>query len=283
MEQEIEVSFDSGLFSCCTVMLNRIILHYNEYNNFPIVNSSNLFNVYKDFDVDITNQLFNYKNNEIITECDYINFNKINIPDFTYHGQFSDYKNINYKNINPIIKKYFTPIDYIQKIKKYLISKYDLNLDKTISVYFRGNDKSIETNIPNYNEFIQKIESLVQLNPNHTLLVQTDENEFFQCIKDKYPNSIFFEEMPGIDKNLHTIPALTVEKNQRLFFAQLFLSIVLIMSQTNIVILNSGNVGMWISLYRGNGNNIFQFLDNKEFIYGHKNITYGIENTNWLH
>jgi len=282
MEQEIEVSFDSGFFSCCTVMLNRIVLHYNEHNYFPTVNSSNLFKKYKDFDVDITNQLFNYSNNEIITECEFINFNKIDNPDFTYHGQFSDYKNINYKNINPIIKKYFTPIDYIQNIKKHLITKYNLNLDKTISVCFRGNDKSKETNIPNYDEFIQKIESLVQLNPNHRLLVQTDENEFLQCIKDKYPDSVFFEEMPRIDKNLNTQVAFTVEKNQRLFFAQLFLSIILIVSQTNIVILNSGNVGMWISLYRGNHNNLFQFLDNKEFIYGHKNITYGIENTNWF-
>ena len=37
----------------------------------------------------------------------------------------------------------------------------------------------------------------------------------------------------------------------------------LIISESNVVVLNSGNVGLWVCLYRENNNNVYQYLSPK--------------------
>ena len=58
---------------------------------------------------------------------------------------------------------------------------------------------------------------------------------------------------------------------------------VLIMSKAKHIFCTSGNVSLWIMLFRGNNNNIYQFLSPNEYIYGLKNKDYVKNITNfWL-
>ena len=52
-----------------------------------------------------------------------------------------------------------------------------------------------------------------------------------------------------------------IHNDDRINKAVHFLAIMNIIAKCDQVILNSGNVGMWCCLYRGNANNVYQFLD----------------------
>jgi hypothetical protein len=58
----------------------------------------------------------------------------------------------------------------------------------------------------------------------------------------------------------------TVDKVFKLLnhdFSKYYLAITIIMSKCNYIICNSGNCSIWIMLYRGNSNNVDQFLIDK--------------------
>ena len=46
------------------------------------------------------------------------------------------------------------------------------------------------------------------------------------------------------------------------------------MSKAKLLICTSGNVSLWIALFRGNNNNIYQYLSPNEYIYSVKNKDY---------
>ena len=51
-----------------------------------------------------------------------------------------------------------------------------------------------------------------------------------------------------------------IRPGQKILHAQYFLAIMQILSKCSNVILNSGNVGLWICLFRGNMDNVTQYL-----------------------
>ena len=55
-------------------------------------------------------------------------------------------------------------------------------------------------------------------------------------------------------------------KNKNYDFSKYYLAITLIMSKCKYIICGSGNCSMWIMLYRGNNNNVYQNLNNKWLI-----------------
>jgi hypothetical protein len=52
-------------------------------------------------------------------------------------------------------------------------------------------------------------------------------------------------------------------KNTNHVFSKYYLAITIIMSKCNYIICGSGNCSLWIMLYRGNANNVCQFLNDK--------------------
>jgi len=61
------------------------------------------------------------------------------------------------------------------------------------------------------------------------------------------------------------------------------LASVIVMSKAKYMVCSSGNVSLWIVLFRGHNNNIQQYLSPKEYIYGVKNKNYSnVEKTFWI-
>jgi hypothetical protein len=264
MNNIVTTESNNGFFSCCTSKLRQSINFFNQTSFLPTIDSSNLWGGYKDYEGDITEKFFKL-NNEF----------KFNIEPFIFtsspqEDQFSDYSLINYESINFFLKKYFSLSDEVEEIKSKLISKYDIDLDTTLSVYYRGNDKVIETNIPTYEEFLDIINLKIKKDSIKKVLIQSDEKEFYDFISDRLENLIIIDEIikpnRGNFNNQHVIPT-----GQKCYHAQLFLSIIYLISQSKSVIMNSCNTSMWISLFRGNTKNVSQYLNPKEYIYGIKN------------
>lgn len=265
MNNRIIVDHNAGFFSCCTVRLQRIVEFYNKNKVFPIVDSSNQWSFYKDQPGDVTNIFF--KN---VEEENHIN-EEIN---HTLDNELSPYNKLDFKNIKSIIDKYFKPSEFVDNIYDKLLNQYNIDLEKTISVCYRGNDKQKETNVPSHSEMIDKISEIKNKFPDHILLVQSDEVDFYESVLNIFPDSIYFTEVFKIRKNDNSAVQYSVPPGKRTEQAVIFLAIMRVISKSSKVIINSGNIGMWISLFRGNFDNVYQYLNQKEYIYGHRNERY---------
>jgi hypothetical protein len=271
----IKVTWNAGFFSCTTDRLRNILSFHHQQKILPFVDSSEQYELYKDDGIDDISQFWRgnvrVSNNNDITEkffekkdiindflpdnysvnCDY--------PKNSEDDQFSFYKNINHDYTSKIIDQYFSPSNEVLEFKNEIIEKYNLDLQKTISVCFRGNDKSTETNLPSYDEIGNKVIEAKNLYPDHKILVQTDEVGFDNYMLSKFPDCIILNETKKIS-NSRTAVQYTIGKGNRVLSAQKFLSIMYILSESSVVILNSGNVSLWISLFRKNSDNLYQYL-----------------------
>lgn len=259
----IKIRHNAGFFSCCSVKLANIIQYINTIKRLPlVVDSSNQFNWYKiDKEGDITYDYFEHYN-----KLENINIElNINI-DYNWDYQFIDYSNLNYHNICPIIKKYFTPSNDIMNIIKNIEEKYNIDYNNLCVLFYRGNDKNTETKICGYNEYIKYADLILSKNLNTKFLIQSDETEFIEYFTDKYSDKSFYfkDEIRHIKKCNSSVDIIM--KNQNYIYSKNYLAITIIMSKCKYIVCGSGNCSMWIMYYRGNNNNVFQNLNNKWII-----------------
>ena len=270
----LKVSQNAGFFSCCTVRLIEIINFYNNNHVLPIVDSYDLFELYKLNVKDDISGIF-FKNSE---ELESFEINKnITFNNTGEENQFSNYKNLNYDVLLPFINKYFTLTPIIIKKLNKLINKYDLDLNNTCAVFYRGNDKIIETTPPTHDDFINKVKEYKNNNPDVKLLLQTDEKELLDRFMVEFPETINFKEIPTINKTMSTVAKEYKNNSNKLKIVKYFLASINILSKCKNVISTSGNCEMWIALFRGSGEGMIQFLRPNEYIWGVRNDFYNPE------
>lgn len=146
----IVVVHNHGFFSNSSVRLVRILSYLGANRKLPeIVDSSQSWQLYKPNDLigDITYAFFEQYNEQ--HEYSHFDIGNQTVPVLTeWANQFSDYRNIPYDIFNPLIQIYFTPVRSIRDLSKSIYQKYDIDLAKSCTVYFRGTDKRQETLIP---------------------------------------------------------------------------------------------------------------------------------------
>ena len=130
-----------GFFSNCTVRLFDIVIYFNSIKKVPLfIDGSKQFELYKHNTnmKDITYEYFQ-------DDLDY-KINYIEPIDFRIHYQYIDYNKLNFTDIIPFIKKYFTPNYRIKQIIKYIEKKYEIiNYDNNL--YFYSKLIYLDTNI----------------------------------------------------------------------------------------------------------------------------------------
>lgn len=256
------VDHNAGFFSCCTIKLYKIIEYINANKSLPLsVDSSQQFEYYKNDHSDITYDYFekyDTVSNSINTE--------INIK-YHWEDQFENYAELDYKGIIPIVKKYFSPSNQIQEIIHTLEKKYCLDYDNICVLFYRGNDKIRETKLPEYDDYINHIQTIMQTNPNVKFLIQSDETEFIEKMTNLLPeNSFYFkDEIRHIKKCNSTVDFVFRDSNY--IFSKNYLAITFIMSKCKYIMCGSGNCSIWIMFFREHCNNVYQFLNNKLFIH----------------
>jgi len=255
--KKLIITHSSGFFSCCTIRLRKIINYYNEYLTFPVVDSSRQWSMYKDQPGDISQMFFNTID---IAEPPTI---PVTFSTDVVEDQFSNYSMINFLDVGKFIKKYFSVSDDVKKFEEYLIQKYKIDVNNTIAVCYRGTDKKTETGIPTYTDIEEKIQVLKNQFPNHAIIIRCDETEFCTYMHKKYPDIIFFEELRTVPSNARSVQ-FYVPQGKKVTTAQMFLATTQIFSKCSHVILNSGNVGMWICLYRNSMTGVSQYLNTND-------------------
>jgi len=257
------VNHNAGFYSCCSIKLFNIIDYINKHKISPdnIICNNQFIDYKTEYDlknnIDITNKFFDIDYKQIIYE------NNIIISSDERELQFSNYKLINFKDLNPIINKYFKPNEYILNIINNIEKELNINYNKLISVYYRSTDKYKETNIPDIQEYIDMIKIIKNKNPDFKILFITDELKYLDYIKYIFKDDVLFANK--LNEVLY---------KRGFEHAIYMLSILSIMSKSHSIILNSCNVSNWIVLYRNNCNNVYQYLNPKEYIYNIKNKYY---------
>jgi hypothetical protein len=241
-----------GFFSCCSTRLEKIIEFFNLNKQEPEeVDTSDQFKWYKPMysKEDITYQYFEkpidliipYKDIQFTTKYQYLPYNTFPFPDYI-----------------PFIRKYFYPSVEIQQLIKEIEQKYNIDYPNTCVLFFRGNDKATEINLPSYDSLLEFAILVKQHNPNVRFLVQSDETEFLQKMLE-LPNAFYFkDEIRHMPRQKATVDHVDI--NQNLKFSKLFLAITIIMAKSQYIVCNTGNCSMWICLYRGHSQNVFQII-----------------------
>lgn len=253
----------SGFFSCCSIKLENIVNYINNNNlKFPdLVDSSLQFNMYKEENKEKEDITFDY-----FEHYDNINgiINLKSHVDILRCGehQFTVYQLLDFDNINPIVKKYFSPSNNILNIIQDIEKKYNIDYNNICVLFYRGNDKNTETIICDYSEYLVYANKILEINPDILFLIQSDETEFINFISERFPNNSFYfnDEIRHVPKCNSTVDIIIKDKNP--VFSKYYLAITIIMSKCKYIICGSGNCSYWIILYRGNNNNVIQNLNN---------------------
>jgi len=250
----IRVTHNCGFFSCITVKLHHILEYFNREKKLPeVVDSSSQFIVYKPHDLlftDITYDFFKLNSEPI-------DYTKSIVYD--WDNQFKEYKNLNIDELSPFISKYFSPSDKILAIQNYLINKYSIEPDKICAVYYRGTDKFQETQIDDYDSYINKMREVTGL----TYLVQSDDQLFIDRVLESFNNVIIIRE----NITSYTKKGVHNEHNgdANYYMIHYFFATVLIMAKCKYLICSSSNCSIWTFYYRNSSHNVVQNL-NKRWI-----------------
>ena len=282
----LTINGGAGFCSNLTNRLKHIISFFNDNHKLPnSINSSNQFVLYKPENdpIDLAQILFDNNNTNIIYD------KPISITDTNMEDQFSNYKLLNYNSLLPFIAKYYQPSNIIFKNIAHLKSKYNIDYNNLCVLYYRGLDKKIETNLPHFIDYLNYANQLLTLNPNIVFLLQSDDANFITILQKHLltivskNNIIIFDDIQPVFSTIHHNVHNHLSDNQKILHVINFLSIIIIMSKANHIILNSCNTSMWICLFRGNANNVSQFLSHKKYIYNVENPSYNPSQTHfWI-
>jgi hypothetical protein len=275
----LRITHNAGFYSCCTIRLEQILEYFRNNKNIPdIVDSSQQFECYKNNKLhDITYDYF-AKNDKMIIPYE----KDVYITNVDKEQQFSEYNLLNFKDLKQFIEKYFSQSLFVHIVSNNLVNKYCIDTNNTCAIMYRGNDKAWETIQPSYEEMIKKALYIRDKDPNIRFLVQTDELEFLEEFAKHIPNSFHFEELPKIRKRTSSIQFL-LPNNEKQYHAVLYNASIRILSKCKYIITTSGNGEMWMILFRGHANGVYQWLRPLKYIYGVHNKSFDETKTNfWI-
>jgi hypothetical protein len=267
--EDLTVDHDAGFFSCFNVKLHKIVEFINEYKKFPkVVNGSRQFGLYKRsqdkaLNKDITLDFFESYENKINVQK---HINPKKFIDFKEWYQFKNYKTVfNFSVLSQLVDLYFTPSQKVINTRDFLQKKYNIDPSNCIGVYFRGTDKKSETKIASFDTFYNKIIEIREKNLDTKIFLQTDTAQFLDyLIHDKKMNRddfIIIEENATSysDAGIHNEKTGEDNYNEMFYLFATFL----LLSKSQYFICSSGNCSLAMMFYRGHGENVYQFLNDK--------------------
>ena len=157
--------------------------------------------------------------------------------------------------------------DYFNKdIENNFVVPFNGFIDYIQQYQYIDYKKATETMICPYEHTFYNARLIKKKNPRVRFLIQSDETEFIQKALEQFPGSIVFnDEIRHMNKNEKRTVDFDV-RNDIFEFSKKYLSITIIMSKCRYIICGAGNCSIWIMLYRGNANNIIQYLNGKMLV-----------------
>jgi len=202
------------------------------------------------------NQDIYFDFHKINDEIDLDLFVDIPLPD-SNKCQFDLYR---FDVYNKIKDRFFGPSDLILERKNILIDKYKFDPQKTISVLYRGTDKSTELQLGSPTEYLKVVKNILKDNPNFKVLLQTDQTQVIQYFYDQLGDILItFEETPSTASNKVIWSLMEQSGKDSIDWSQWFDAALRCVSDCKYLVNHTGNVAFFANLYRGNVNKVYQF------------------------
>jgi hypothetical protein len=260
-DNKIYLCQTAGFFSCASVRLDAIIQYYNRFEKLPeAVDSTGQFCLYKragDHERDIALLYFceTAASNVVVMSPPPVYFKE------NYQGY--QYNTINFASILPFVRNYFTPTAEILQAVDYIEKKYAINYKNTCVLFYRGLDKATEFVVPSYQQVFTHARKVAPAGAR--FLIQSDELDFIEAaMTDFGPDAfVFADESRVARRQIGSVDKMFYDRGENFYYSQLFLAIVLVMAKCKHVLCNTGNISMWICLYRGGATNVHQYWGGK--------------------
>jgi hypothetical protein len=182
------------------------------------------------------------------------------MPRVNHHGL---YRFLDYARLNDVIARYFTPSIRALEIEDDLIQRYSIDLQHTLAVVYRGTDKGTEVTLGRPEAYLKAAQEFLFRRPDFKVWIQTDEltvrNLFVRSLGDR---CFFLREMPvstnGVVVHCLDDESLSMDRGD---FGVLLVAVTHLLSRAAAVINHTGNMALWICLWRGHAQGLIQFDD----------------------
>lgn len=248
------ITHNAGFFSNCSEALVSILRYFNGMRGLDGIDRSSQYSFYKVGSENLIPMYFEEKETNLPYES------PIRLTGCEGNYQFTDYSQLNFNDVKPFVDKFFTPSKYVLSLVEAYEKKYNIDYENTCAILYRGNDKVTECPIAPYDDFIDNAPVADRY------FVLPDEQEFMRAFSLVHHNSFTPDELPCINKDETTANFYQVPIEQRAEYAAKFFAAVLVASKCKHLVTHTGNVSLWAVLYRGNMNNVRQWL-NSGFIW----------------
>jgi len=247
--KQLKLLHDAGFFSNCTVTLQSLtVLHPTDGHIEVIWPTQTTWRNLNGSRENLFNDYFRPKDR---SQAQRMHF----VPRFNDHGFYAD---LHFKKLNAYVHNYFNPSSLVESRIQHFCEKYRICPDKTIGVCYRGTDKVFEVPTISPSRYLSEVRKLLTKYADLRVLVQTDQKQ----VRDYFlteigPAAFYIEEMPVTCSS--SAMHITTEKTISNFELGInLLAAVKILAQCKYVISHTGNVSLWIFLYRGSARNCCQ-------------------------
>lgn len=239
----MKVTTGSGATSCLSVRLHDVAKFIHEMGIPLGIDSSEQFGMYKDYPgQDVSALVFDEYQPKV---CPYVGFD---------HGwQYGWYDSVQIENLSKMASVYCP----IKKEIHQRANDWFYNVRDRVCILYRGNDKSLEIPRTNYQAMVE----MALATGEDKFLVQTDEEDFYQFFKERFPDTVCFNELPRIRKNPDSY---VMPRENKSGFCVDFITALIAISKAEKLILNTGNTGLWTMIFRGHANNVWQYHGNHQ-------------------
>jgi len=229
----------TGITSEMSVRLHHVAAFHREHGTLPDeIDGSQQYWLYRDREgQNVSAELFGPVQQIPVTRTDY------------NHGwQMAWYDTVDLPVLNQMARATCAPARQVELFSHV----YAARAIGRAAVIYRGNDKAKEIRATPYQIMFDMAHDCGA----QSFIVQTDEKDFFLAFKKKFPDTIRFQNFRMIDRNFNSYVIPTV--GNRVNFAQNFFAVLLALSQAPRLLVTTGNVGIWASIWRGNTDHLWQ-------------------------
>ena len=247
--KQLKLLHDAGFFSNCTVTLqNLTVLHPAEGHIEVIWPTQTMWRNLNGSRENLFNDYFRPKNRSQAKRMQFV-------PRFNAHGFYED---LHFKKLNAYVHNYFNPSSLVKSRIQQFFEKYRICPDRTIGVCYRGTDKVFEVRAISPSRYLSEVKKLLKKHTDLRVLVQTDQKQVRDYLLSEIgPAAFHIEEMPVTCSS--SAMHITTEKTISNFELGInLLAAVKILAQCKYVVSHTGNVSLWIFLYRGSARNCCQ-------------------------
>jgi len=245
--------WNTGFFSVCTTLLWEISSLRQKEIHPKKLSFINGFENYRDpqhIGIDIYPRLFREENDAPIPVSEQWRA-------LDHHGH---YRNQQIALYAALAKRWLSPAEQIVALEQQLVANLRLDPARTVAVVYRGTDKTTEVELAPPQLYRDLAEREIEKLEGGRVLIQTDQKQ----VRDLFLRSfgercVFFREMPVTsgERVLHLLSRDEIGLG-RLEFAQHLLAATLAISRCHHIINHTGNMALWICLFRGNTTGVTQ-------------------------